>query len=120
MVQWFTFLALAAIALAQTEGNVTIMVVDEQGRAIPFIVGKTVAVRGGAEISSHFDGLRGTHIPYGTYDVNLLRTPLNSQSGLIERRIEVNQPDALYIVVASRIQLPPWSIGDSHSRQIIM
>lgn len=116
MVLWITFLALAATALPQTEGNVTILVVDEEGRAIPFMVGKTVAVRGGVEISSHFDGLRGTHIPYGTYDVNLLRTPLNSQSGLIERRIDVKQPDAFYIVVAPRIPLPPWNIGDSELR----
>lgn len=108
MVLWFTFLALAASALAQTEGNVTIMVVDSEGAALPYMVGET---RG--DISSHFNGLRGTHIPYGTYVLNLLRTPLNSLTRPIETRIDVKQPDTLYIVIGPRIPLPPWSIGDS-------
>lgn len=41
MVLLFAYLALAATALAQTEGNVTIMVVDPEGAAMPFIVGQT-------------------------------------------------------------------------------
>lgn len=113
MVLLFAFLALAATALAQTEGNVTIMVVDSQGTALPYMVGETVGLRGASEISSHFNGLRGTHIPYGTYVLNLLRTPLNSLTKPIETRIDVKQPDALYIVIGPRIPLPPSKIGDS-------
>jgi hypothetical protein len=112
MVLLFAYLALAATALAQTEGNVTIMVVDSQGIAIPCIVGKTIALRGGADISSHFSGLRGTHIPYGTYDFTLLRSPLGTPGVAIERRIEVKQLDGLYIVVVSRIQFASGAIGD--------
>src|SRR5258708_1901464 len=112
MFLWLTFLALVASALAQTEGNVTIMLIDGQGAAIPCMVGKTVALRGGAEISSHFSGLRGTHIPYGPYDVNLLRTLLGPPGLPIERRIVVKQLDALYIVVAPRIQSASGTVGD--------
>ena len=111
MVLWVTSLALAATALAQTEGNVSIMVVDSEGAALPFVVGETHG-----DISSHFDGLRGTHIRYGTYVVNLLRTPLNSPSKPIETRLDVKQPDTLYIVIAPRIPLPPFSVGDSKLR----
>jgi hypothetical protein len=112
MVLLFAYLVLTATALAQTEGNVTIMVVDSEGTAIPCTVGKTISLRGGADISSHFSGLRGTHIPCGTYDLSLLRTPLGTPGALIERRIEVKQFDALYIVVASRIQFASGMVGD--------
>jgi hypothetical protein len=84
------------------------MVVDREGAALPYIVGET---RG--DISSHFNGLRGTHILYGTYILNLLPTPLNPLSKPIETRIDVKQPDNLYIVIAPRIPLPSSSIGDS-------
>jgi hypothetical protein len=112
IVLWFTYLALAVTALAQPEGNVTIMVVDSTGAALPYMAGEVLGLRGAADISSHFNGLRGTHIPYGTYVVNLLRTPLNPLSKPIETRIDVKQPDTLYIVIAPRIQLPSSSIGD--------
>lgn len=117
MILWVTGLALAATALSQTEGNVTIMVVDSEGVALPYMVGETVALRVGADISSHFNGLRGTHIPYGTDNLNLLRTPLNSLSKPIETRIDVKQPDTLHVVIAPRIPLPPFNIGDSRGPQ---
>jgi len=113
MVLLFAYLALAVTALAQSDGNVTIMVVDREGVALPFMAGEASGLHGGTDISSHFNGLRGTHIPYGTYFVNLLRTPLNSLSKPIETRIDVKQPDTLFIVIAPRIPLPPFSIGDS-------
>ena len=59
-----------------------------------------------------FNGLRGTQIPYGTYLINLLRTPLNSRTEPIETRIDVKQPDSLYIVIGPEIPLPPSSVGD--------
>jgi len=111
MVLLLAYLALAATALAQTEGNVTIMVVDPEGTAMPFMVGQTRT-----DISSHFDGLRGTHIPYGTYLLDLVRTPLNSLNEAIETRIDVKQPDTLYVVIGPKIPLPPRSIGDIQLR----
>jgi hypothetical protein len=111
MVLLFAYLALAATALAQTEGNVTIMVVDPEGAAMPFMVGQTRT-----DISSHFDGLRGTHIPYGTYLLDLVRTPLNSLNEAIPTRIDVKQPDALYVVIVPKILFRSGIVGDGQLR----
>jgi len=97
------FLQIAASA--QSAGDVTIRVIDENGRTIDCGVATFVNVDSREDFRSHFEGLRGTHIPYGTYLYSLWRRPPSDPGAVIEGRVEVRMAETLSIVKAQRLVL---------------
>lgn len=49
------------------------------------------------DLTSYFDGLRGTHIPYGSYAYTLLPIPPSTSSAVITERVRVSRPETFSI-----------------------
>jgi len=93
------------MASARSEGTVTIRVLDENGRTIDCAIGGFLDIDSQANLKSLFDGLRGTHIPYGTYVYSLWRRPPGNAGAVIEGRVRVSMPETLSITTAQRFVL---------------
>jgi len=105
---WLTYL-LFACALAhpcpvhaEWYGDVMIHAVDSSGLTIDCDVGTFINIATKADLSASFKGLRGTHIPYGTYALTLLQRTLPLPGPPIVGRVEVELPETLAIVIGTR------------------
>lgn len=98
---------------AQSEGNVMIRVVDETGSAISSEMGKFTSLDGKVDLTSHFEGPRGTHIPYGAYKYSLWRKLPSVPVQAFERRIAVKLPETLAVVVEPRFAFPSGISADN-------
>jgi hypothetical protein len=102
----------ALSVLAQSDGNVTIRVVDGSGQSITCGMGKFTSLDGKIDLTSRFDDLRGIHIPYGTYKYSLWRKPPSMPGEVIERNIEVKLPETLSVVVAPLFTFPNGIVAE--------
>jgi hypothetical protein len=110
------FFAVNIFAAAQ-EGNVTFRIVTQEGDEIPCVLGEVYGRNGLVKLSSNFDGLKGTHIPYGKYIFNFVRKPTGPFDVLnksIERAIEIDKPEALFVIIAPKAGSQSTAVGDRY------
>lgn len=101
----------APSALGQSEGRITFRVVDGLGRITECEMGAFVSLDGKTNLTSHFDGLIGTHIPYGRYKYRIWQRPPAVPGPEIVGSVDVTLPDKLVVLVSRRSVF--GSVGDS-------
>jgi hypothetical protein len=97
-------ISVTAFAQIQKEpsSTVTILVVDYLGNVIPARL-ERFTLRGTAvEMASHFDGLKGTEIPFGEYEFVLRWTEHPGSPSKIWSRVNVEAREQTALAVAER------------------
>lgn len=87
---------------AQTEGEVIIYAVDPSGRTIDCGMTSFVGTTSKKDLSANFHGLRGTHIPYGSYIFTLWQKTLPLPGPPIVGRVDVQLPETLFVAMGTR------------------
>lgn len=95
-------LAASYTVCAQTEGDVVIHAVDPSGQTIDCGMTSFVNTTTKSDLSMNFRGLRGTHIPYGSYIFTLWQRTLPFPGPPIVGRIEVQLPETLMVAMGTR------------------
>jgi hypothetical protein len=116
-----------AIALAgpqeaaeKPSGSVSILVVDEDGRTLPFGITRFTGLQREGEMSGHFSGLFGSRIPYGMYEYSVTGLGPGVLGEEIPGRVRVQWPEQLIVLEAARLYAPGFAFDFSTPRDFVL